>query len=426
MTCLTSPPSLAEMTEPPQWRARITRGVVARTLAHLAVRRVPVRLRYPDGTEVGAGGEGSPVLELLDPTAALQRIESHPKIGLAEAYLAGEWRAAPGTDLAELLMPFAARLPTVLPRPLMRLRSLVDRALPAGQRNTLGGSRRNIEAHYDLSNELFAAFLDETMTYSAALFEGAGPWHTQDLATAQRRKIDAALDRAGVTAGTRLLEIGTGWGELALRAAARGAEVTTVTLSSEQRSLARARIVDAGLGDRVEVRLADYRELTGTYDAVVSVEMVEAVGEEYWPTYFATIDRLLAPGGVAVVQAILMSHERYLATRDSFGWIQKYVFPGGLIPSLRAIESVTASATSLQVSEVHMFGLHYAETLRRWRSAFLTSWPDVAALGFDETFRRMWELYLAYSEAGFATGYLDVGQLVLRRPVSAGRAGSAA
>ncbi|NHN56144.1 class I SAM-dependent methyltransferase [Calidifontibacter sp. DB0510] len=398
----------------PRPRAALS-GAVARRLAHVALAGVPVRMRYPDGREVGGGGPDAPVLQLVRPRAVFQRLEAHPKIGLGEAYMAGDWTAADGTDLAQLLMPFAARLSTILPRPLMRMRAIVDRALPAAQRNTLTGSRANIEAHYDLSNDLFAAFLDETMTYSSAWFAGDTPWEQQSLAEAQRRKIDLLLDRAGVGAGTRVLEIGTGWGELAVRAASRGARVTTITLSREQRELARRRIAAAGLTDRVDVRLQDYREVDGRYDAVVSVEMIEAVGEDYWPTYFRTLDERLAPGGTVVLQAILMDHQRLLATRNSFGWIQKYIFPGGLIPSLQAIEEVSGRHTSLQVADSAHFGAHYAETLRRWRETFLDAWPKVRDGGFDETFRRMWEFYLAYCEAGFAVGYLDVAQLTLRR-----------
>ena len=407
--------SLDRRLEAPHPRTWITRGTIARRLAHLALGQVPVRMRYPDGTEVGAGGPDSPVLELVRPPAAFRRLESHPKIGLGEAYMDGDWRAADGTDLAELLSPFAATLGSILPRPLLRLRGLVDRALPHAHANTPTGSRRNIAAHYDLSNDLFANFLDPTMSYSSALFSDEIPWEQQDLVSAQHRKIDAALDRAGVGPGTRLLEIGTGWGELSLRAAARGAQVVSVTLSAEQRTLAMERIAAAGLSDRVEIRLQDYRSVTGEFDAIVSIEMIEAVGEEFWPVYFATIDRLLAPDGRAVIQAILMDHERYLATRNSYGWIQKYIFPGGLIPSREAIAEVTSGHTTLSVVDDVGFAAHYAETLRRWRHTFLATWPATAALGFDETFRRMWEFYLAYSEAGFATGYLDVAQLTLAR-----------
>jgi cyclopropane-fatty-acyl-phospholipid synthase len=297
---------------------------------------------------------------------------------------------------------------------MQKVRALVEQRVPHIQRNTLHGSRRNIEAHYDLSNDLFAAFLDPSLTYSSALFDTERPWAEQTLEEAQVRKVDAVLDQAHVGAGTRVLEIGTGWGTLAIRAAERGAHITTLTLSKEQAALAQQRVDAAGLTDLVDIRLLDYREATGSYDAVVSVEMIEAVGDEYWGTYFETIDRLLAPGGTAVVQAILMSHDRYLATRRSFSWIQKYIFPGGIIPSLRAIETTTGQ-TSLRVTGTRHFGAHYAETLGRWRATFIERWPQIATLGFDTTFRRMWEFYLAYSQSGFATGYLDVAQIRLER-----------
>ncbi|MBM6403071.1 class I SAM-dependent methyltransferase [Phycicoccus sp. CSK15P-2] len=393
----------------------LTRGAVAKAITEVAVRPMPVRMRYPDGTVVGSGGPDSPVLEVARPRALFRRLEAHPKIGLGEAYMAGDWSAAEGTDLAQALMPFAAKMGDLVPKPLLSLRGLVDRAMPRAQRNTLEGSRSNISAHYDLSNDLFAAFLDPSMSYSSALFDPTRPLAEQDLHEAQVRKVEAILDAADVRAGSRVLEIGTGWGELAIRAAARGATVTSVTLSAEQRALALERIAAAGYAGRVEVLLQDYRETTGEYDAVVSVEMIEAVGEEYWDTYFSTIDDLLAPGGAVAIQAILMEHHRLLATKGSFGWIQKYIFPGGLIPSLQAIRDVTREHSSLRVDRVQAFGADYAETLRRWRETFTERWDDIQHHGFDETFRRMWEFYLAYCEAGFATGYLDVAQIRFTR-----------
>jgi cyclopropane-fatty-acyl-phospholipid synthase len=389
-------------------RARATQAIVERVLDSL-----PVRAVYPDGTVRGGGGAQSPTLELVDPAALFDRMGHHPKIGLGEAYMAGDWRAVEGTDLAQLLTPFAERMSTVLPTSLLRLRGVVDRPLPQWQRNTPSGSRNNISAHYDLSNDLFARFLDETMTYSSALFDNSTPFAEQVLEDAQRRKLEAVLDAAGVVAGTRVLEIGTGWGSLTIAAARRGAWVTSATISQKQLDLARTRVAEAGLQGHVDLRLQDYRDVPGHYDAIVSVEMVEAVGEEFWPAYFATLDRLLAPGGRIGMQTILMDHHRMLATRNSFGWIQKYIFPGGLIPSLPAIEGTLGAHTGLRVSGQRRFGPHYAETLRRWRSTFVERWPEIRHLGFDDTFRRMWEFYLAYSEAGFASGYLDVAQLQL-------------
>jgi cyclopropane-fatty-acyl-phospholipid synthase len=272
------------------------------------------------------------------------------------------------------------------------------------------------------------------MSYSAAWFDvdelggsavTAESIETGDVAgtasmleRAQLRKIDGVLDYAGVGPGTRLLEIGTGWGALAIRAAQRGADVTTVTISAEQLALAGRRVEQAGVGDRVDLRLQDYREVEGEFDAIVSVEMIEAVGEAYWPTYFATIDRLLAPGGKVSIQAITMAHERVLATRRSFSWIQKYIFPGGIIPSLQSIDETLAAHTTLRVTERRELRAHYARTLHLWRERFNEQWPQIRQLGFDETFRRMWEFYLAYSEAGFRSGYLGVSQLQLTREPS--------
>ncbi len=207
-----------------------------------------------------------------------------------------------------------------------------------------------------------------------------------------------------------MLEIGTGWGELCIRAAARGATVRSVTLSAEQQQLARQRVAAAGLSDRVEIDLLDYRDVDGCYDAVISVEMIEAVGYHFWPTYFKALDRLVAPGGRVSIQAITMPNRRMLASRNTYTWIQKYIFPGGLLPSVEAITGITGRHTRLRTVEMTSIGPHYAETLRLWRERFLQQRETVSALGFDGVFHRMWELYLAYSEAGFRSGYLDVFQ----------------
>lgn len=401
----------------PALKALCLRARLARTILAQVAQRVPVDVVMPDGTLLAGGRRHAdrPALEIMRPDDLFERLAHHPKIGIGEAYMAGDWRAADGTDLAELLVPFAERMTTAVPAGWLRLRGFVDRRIPSIQNNSLLGSRRNIEAHYDLSNDLFATFLDETMSYSSALFDEDQPLRTQSFEEAQLRKVDAILDLAKVGQDTRLLEIGTGWGTLALEAARRGATVTTVTLSKEQAALARERVAAAGYADTVDIRIQDYREVEGVYDAVVSVEMIEAVGEEYWPAYFRTIDERLAPGGIAAVQAILMSHERLLATKHSYGWIQKHIFPGGLIPSLQAMSETAEDETALRMTAVEPFGTDYAETLRRWRETFLARWPEVQALGFDETFRRRWEFYLAYCEAGFATGYLDVAQVRFER-----------
>lgn len=387
---------------------------IAKAIVRPAVDRLPVRLSFPDGTSWGSGTASGPEMHLVRPAAFFSRLGNDTKIGFGEAYMAGDWVAAPGTDLAELLTPFAARMARLVPQPLQRLRRLVDDKMPHSAHNSIEFARSNVERHYDLSNDLFAQFLDPTMSYSAAWFAT----DDENLEKAQVRKIDAILDYAEVGEGTRVLEIGSGWGALAIRAAKRGAKVTTITISQEQAALARDRFVEEEVD--IDLQLVDYREVRGEFDAIVSVEMIEAVGEEYWPTYFAAIDRLLAPGGKVSIQAITMAHHRYLATRYSYGWIQKYIFPGGLIPSLDAINNSLADHTTLELTAKRSLGKHYAKTLRQWRNNFNANWPVINAQGFDETFRRMWEFYLAYCEAGFTTGYLNVHQVQIARPAEIG------
>ncbi|WP_020500232.1 SAM-dependent methyltransferase [Sciscionella marina] len=380
------------------------RAAIARALFHQAVRTLPVRVVFPDATVLGGGTAESPVLRVVRPGPFYHRLGAEAKIGFGEAYMAGDWTS---TDPAGVLTAFAGRISTLVPPTLQRFRRLAERTTPKADRNTVEGARRNIHHHYDLSNELFATFLDETMTYSAAWFDSP----EESLESAQLRKIDGLLDYAGVGAGTQVLEIGTGWGSLAIRAAERGAEVTTVTVSTEQLDLARKRIAAAGVADRVQVRLQDYREITGIYDAILSIEMIEAVGMGYWPVFFRTLERLLRTGGRIGLQTITMPHERMLATRHSYTWIHKYIFPGGMLPSVPAIEGVLAGHTGLRIVEQRSLGADYAATLRRWRERFGEQWPRISALGFDETFHRMWEFYLAYSEAGFRARYLDDWQL---------------
>ena len=391
-------------------RATVAKRVLARVL-----RPMPVTVRLATGEVYGARTLAAPTLLVDDSRSFFARLARSPMIGIGESYMAGEWRAAPGTDLADVLAPFAERLTSLIRPVFYKMRHAV---LPRGlnPENTVAGARKNIQAHYDLSNEMFATFLDPSMSYSSALFDSLDPApRLEDLEAAQLRKVDAVLDQAGVTEGSRVLEIGTGWGTLAIRAAQRGAHVTTLTISTEQAELARQRVDAAGVGHLVDIALRDYRAQDGRFDAIVSVEMIEAVGEKYWPAYFAAVDSLLAPGGKVSIQAILLSHERYLATRETYTWIQKYIFPGGLLPSVRAIEETIAAHTGLRLDRVDAMGQHYAHTLRLWREKFTTGWERVAALGFDERFRRMWEFYLAYCEAGFRTGYLDVAQLRLVR-----------
>ncbi len=378
------------------------RARIAEQLFRHAVRPLNVRVRMPDGSHLGAGGPDAPEMRLDRPAAFFHRLGVDAKIGFGEAYMVGDWTS---DALAEVLTPFAERMATLIPPLLQRFRRFVDRAHPDGEENTVEGARANIHRHYDLSNDLFGAFLDPSMMYSSALF---GP--DDDLTAAQHRKIDSVLDYAGVREGSTVLEIGTGWGELAIRAAARGATVTSLTISQEQAKLATERIAAAGFADRVDVRLCDYRDSSGQYDAVVSVEMIEAVGEAYWPTFFETIGKRLKPGGRLGLQAITMDHERMLAAARSYTWVHKYIFPGGLIPSTTSVEQGLLEHARLRLEGVREFGQDYARTLRLWRERFTQRWDEITELGFDDVFKRMWEFYLAYSEAGFRSGYLKVHQ----------------
>jgi cyclopropane-fatty-acyl-phospholipid synthase len=386
------------------------RSGVARTLLRRVVDHTGIRVLLPDGTSWGH--PNAPTMRVLDGDRFFTRLGRDGLIGFGESYMAGDWDS---DDLVALLTPMARDMGTLVPPAFQWLRRWYNERHPLGEENDRRGARNNIARHYDLSNDLFATFLDDTMTYSSALLEAP----EEDLSIGQERKIQRILDIAGVTSGTTLLEIGTGWGELSLQAARRGAHVTTVTLSTEQAALARERVRDANLSDHVDVRVQDYRDVDGRYDAIVSVEMIEAVGERWWPTYFRTLDDRLEPGGRIGLQTILMPHDRLMASKRSWTWIHKYIFPGGLLLSERVIDDVCAKHTSLRVVDRLHMSDSYADTLRQWRERFNAQTKRIDELGFDATFRRMWTFYLAYCEAGFRAGYLNVAQLTLARGASA-------
>ncbi|MCZ4497810.1 MAG: cfa 1 [Marmoricola sp.] len=404
----------------------IRRGPRAKISAAIARR---IFFSVAERLDISVSTDGSPAdLVLHRPEEFFARLGNDGLIGFGESYMTGAWDAE---DLGGTLTVLCTEIGELVPAWMQRMRAVWVSRPPRAQRNSSKNTRKNIAHHYDLSNDLFGLFLDSTMSYSSAMFptdavtEGhrtilAPPVPDSDLVEAQGRKIESILDAAGVTAGSRVLEIGTGWGELAIRAARRGATVRSVTLSSEQQSLARARFADAVAeegfrADAVQVDLLDYRAVEGRYDAVVSVEMIEAVGYEYLPSYFETIDKVLAPGGKVAIQAITMPHDRMLATRRTWTWIHKYIFPGGFLPSTEQLDEVTRKSTALRLTDRTTFGSHYAETLRQWDTAFMAAHQPVLDLGFDETFRRLWHFYLEYSRAGFAAGYIDVQQLTFTR-----------
>jgi cyclopropane-fatty-acyl-phospholipid synthase len=391
--------------------ATTARAVAARLAFRHAARKLRLQIAGP-GTDPG-DLPGNTGLVLRRPADFFRRLGADGPMGFGEAYMAGDWDTA---NLADVLTALGAGYDRLVPAPLRVLRPLLVRRRPV-EDQSITGSRRNIERHYDLSEQMFAAFLDETMTYSCGLFaeDAGGETEPDSLAQAQRRKIGAILDLAGVVAGTRLLEIGTGWGELALEAARRGASVVSITNSPEQCRAASRRVREAGADRLVSVELLDYRQVSGQFDAVVSVEMIEAVGDAYWPAYFTAIDHALGPGGRAAIQAITLPHRRMLQVSRSYSWMDKYIFPGAVIPSRQAIEDTVARHTTMRVASIRPMAAHYARTLRAWRAQFSTAHDTITTLGFDETFCRMWQFYLAYCEAGFRTGLVDVGQYLLER-----------
>ena len=342
--------------------------------------------------------------------AAVQRLILHGEIGAGEAYMDGQWSSP---DLAALLSLAALNREalalsggwwhaiTQLPRTLLH----------RSRRNSLTGSRRNIAAHYDLGNDFYGLFLDETMTYSSAVFESP----EQPLADAQRNKYRLIAEGAGLRPGMHVLEIGSGWGGFAIYAAGRlGCRVTSVTISEAQRDLAVERVRAAGLEELVDIQLRDYRQIEGTFDAIVSIEMLEAVGAEYYEAFFEACDRALKPGGRMSLQTIAFPDVAYERQRRGANWIQLYIFPGGLLPSLSVIEK-SLHRTRLLVAGVTDIAPSYVRTLREWRSRFMENLDAVRAQGFDARFIRMWEYYLAISEAGFATGLTQDFQLVLEK-----------
>ncbi|MEU6082829.1 cyclopropane-fatty-acyl-phospholipid synthase family protein [Streptomyces sp. NPDC047108] len=391
------------------------RALAAEKAVRGAAARLPLRVRLGAGEVIGTTG---PTLHVYDPAAFFRRIGACGPVGLGESFMAREWEADDLVGVLAQLAVLDGAFTAEAPEPPRRHRRLRGRPAPgpAESPDTPVARPRETAHRTDLPKELFAGFLDRTMTYSSAVFPGFPADHAT-LPAAQQYKIDRLLDLAGVGPGTQLLEIGTGWGELAVRAAARGARVLTVTASREELEPARWRIEQAGMAERATVIRRDFRRLLGTFDAIVSVEMVEAIGEASWPEYFTLLDRMLAPGGRIALQTVTMPHDRLTACRSTPSWVRKYALPGGGIPSVEAIEQVTGAYTGLRIAAREGFGAHYAETLRLWRERFVERTSgELASIGLDETFRRLWTFHLACAEAGFRSQRLDVQQLLLARP----------
>ena len=349
------------------------------------------------------------ILDIRDYRFA-RRVLASGDIGFAEGYMAGEWETP---HLAALLETLARNHDHIrrlmVGHPVMKAVHWLSHRM---NRNSRAGSRKNIHAHYDLGNAFYAAWLDPSMTYSSARFSRAG----MALEAAQRDKYAALARTMDLRPGQSVLEIGCGWGGFAEFAAKEiGARVTGITISREQHEFARRRMFNAGLSDRADIQLIDYRDVAGRFDRVASIEMFEAVGEEYWPAYFGKIHEVLEPGGRAGLQIITIEDSAFDRYRRRTDFIQKYVFPGGMLPSEAALGPVVASA-GLDWDGVERFGQDYAETLRLWDERFQAAWPDIRRLGgFDERFRRLWRFYLAYCEAGFRTARTNVIQLGLSR-----------
>ncbi len=399
-------------------------GFADRLLAPFALRlmyRIADRIRVgrltvvaPDGTSRVFGDETSQrraEIHIHDHAAAA-RLLLHGETGAGEAYQDGQWTSP---DL-EALIELAAlnRSALAMNQGWWRRALGVPRRLAhVARSNSKAQAAKNISAHYDLGNDFYQLFLDETMAYSAAVFDDAQP--DQPLEDAQRTKFRRIADGAGLREGMHVLEIGSGWGGFAILAAREyGCRVTSITISSEQQALAQARVREAGLEHLVDIRFQDYRDIDGTYDAVVSIEMLEAVGAEFYTTYFEAVDRVLRPGGRFSLQVITFPDVAYETQRRGANWIQTHIFPGGLCPSLSVVER-SLHGTRLLLREARDIGPSYARTLRHWRNRFMGNLDRVRAQGFDDRFIRTWEFYLALCEAGFAVGLTQDHQVVLEK-----------
>lgn len=353
----------------------------------------------------------------VDAPGFYRAIAANGSVGAGESYMDGQWRCDDLVALVRLLVRNRDLLDG-METGLARLGGIAMRALHALRRNTRTGSRRNIAAHYDLGNAFFRLFLSPDLMYSSGIWADDGHTLEQDsLERASIRKLDRICRKLDLKPGDQVVEIGTGWGGFAVHAAQHyGCRVTTTTISREQHALAAQRVAEAGLEDRVTLLLEDYRDLTGTYDKLVSIEMIEAIGARYLDTYFAKIGSLLKPDGLALIQAITIEDHRYEQALHSVDFIKRHVFPGSFIPSIAAMVAAKGRASDLALTQLEDFGLSYARTLEAWRHRFLAALPQVRAQGFDDRFIAMWEFYLAYCEGGFRERSIGVAQLLMAKP----------
>jgi cyclopropane-fatty-acyl-phospholipid synthase len=372
------------------------------------IREGTLTLTTPEGYQLRFGDGSAPHADIRFHTwSALKRIFRGGDVGLAECYRDGEVSSSDLTSLLRIALRNRAALERAFKR--NRLLNIFYRMRHLLRRNSRRGSSRNIEAHYDLGNDFYGLWLDDSMTYSSARFQDG---FDGDLTRAQEYKYQRMIEMAGAKQGDRILEIGCGWGGFAEHAAREGIEIEGVTLSPSQLGYARARMVGAGLQDQVSLLLKDYRALSGKYDHIVSIEMLEAVGEAYWERYFTKLNELLNIGGRAAIQTIVIRDDLFERYRRRSDFIQQYIFPGGMLPSPARLREL-AQNHGFEIDKTEAFGADYAETLRRWRKKFHDSRDQVLVLGFDRGFMHLWEFYLAYCEAGFDEQRIDVLQCAL-------------
>jgi cyclopropane-fatty-acyl-phospholipid synthase len=375
------------------------------------LRRGTLDITLPDGRTMRMGGvEPGPAAAMTVYNYGFAtRLVNGGDIGIAEAYLNRDWDTP---DLTQFLYLFCVNHDLIQAmlanKPLIRVVQMVRHWF---NRNTKRQAKRNIYAHYDIGNAFYSAWLDSSMTYSSALFED----DTADLTSAQKNKYRRLAEAIDLRPGQKLLEIGCGWGGFAEYVAKTfGAKVVGLTISKEQRDFAQKRIHEAGLADKVEIKLQDYRDERDQYDRIASIEMIEAVGEQFWPKYFSQISDRLKPSGLAGIQAITIQDSMFQSYRREVDFIQRYVFPGGMLPSPQVLKML-GERFGIPVIRERIFGQDYAKTLATWRNNFRAAWPNLKPLGFDDRFRRLWEYYLAYCEAGFLSGNIDVRQVVFAK-----------